>query len=332
MKKTLIALFLFALITSFGAMSAHAQEDKFNMTVFPAVQEKEVEANQRTRVQIQFKNGEKTTVTGRVKAADFIVKDKEGTPVFIENETVPPKYAAASWIKPATDFITIPPDDFVTVDLFINTPSEIKTCGNYAIVYFEPSTQGAGQTQGKTSSASSITPRIGGIVNFSVKGMQCKERIQVSNISVPTFMEYGPIQASFDILNLGDIHETPKGYAVISDQFGNYAGQSPLAEKRIFPETAKSYTVTGGQKYMIGRYKISIFAAYGGGRTITQDIYVTVFPWKIALVVLLALILILLALRYFYNSIVRREADLSARIEKENKEIERLKDELKKRD
>ena len=325
-------MFIFVLLSSFGVASLHAQEDKFNMTVFPAVQEKEVEADQRTRVQIQFKNGEKSTVTGQVKAANFIVKDKEGTPVMIEDGVVPPKYAAASWIKPASDYITIPPDDFVTVDLFITTPAEIKTCGNYAIVYFEPSTPGAGRTQGKTSSASSITPRIGGIVNFSVKGMQSKERLQITNVNTPSFLEYGPIQASFDIINLGDIHETPKGYAVISDQFGNYAGQSPLAEKRIFPEAAKSYTVSGGQKFMLGRYKVSVFAAYGGGRTISQDIYVTVFPWKIVLVILLALLLILLALRYFYHSIVRREADLSARIEKENKEIERLKEELRKRD
>lgn len=310
-----------------------AQSSTLPLSAFPAIQDKEVTPGEKTRLQVQFKNGSDIVVSGYVKTADFTIGDKQGTPILIENAQQKPKYGAASWITPLTDFISIPPHDFITVDLFITVPTEVGTCGNYAIVYFQPSPESMkAALGGSRASASSVTQKLGTLINFQVQKQACKEGAQISRFETPTLMEYGPIEASFDILNTGDLHITPKGVLITSNIVGQPTDQQILQEQRIFPESAKEYKATIGQRLMFGRYKLSLNASYGlKDQLLSKTAYVWIIPWKIITVILLAILILILLITNTYKGFAVKEHTLERSLEEEHAEIERLREELKRK-
>lgn len=330
--STLLALSTLAVGTQlFGLNTLKAQEIS-TITVFPAVQDIKVNPGERTRTQIQFRNASDEVISGQIKVADYVIGDKNGTPYLIEDQALKPKYSASSWIKPADDFIAIPKNEIVGVNMTITPPRELTSCGYYALVYFQPD---AGQLKRlggeEKSSASQVTTKIGALINFVVNNKTCIENIEISKLEGATFQEYGPISINYDLLNTGDIHLSPRGLVNLTDFLGKYVDSQTLKEQRIFPERAKEYKASIGQKWMIGKYKINVSASYGDGKTVNRSIYVWVFPWKIALAVLLSIIVITLIVKNMMNAYTRKEAALEAEVKKEREEIEELKKQIRKR-
>ncbi|MCR4330078.1 MAG: hypothetical protein NUV65_06060 [Candidatus Roizmanbacteria bacterium] len=309
-----------------------AQAKDFSITAYPAVIEKEVKPNEETRLLVQFRNNTDQFVTGSVKAANYTIKDKTGTPDIIDSADLTPKYGAASWIRPEYDALTIPPNDYVAVNLYVTVPPETSTCGNYALVYFDfdPNNQPEGAAVRNSSTA--VKAKVGSLINFSVQKTNCKESLQVLNFSTPKFMEYGPIPVTFDLLNGGDIHFTPKGTVTITNAFNKVAARETIKDQRVFPESAKSYNVSAGKHWMIGPYTVSLSGTYGtADKPFAYTTSVWVFPWRTALIIILLLAILSLVLHRYFNGITAREQDLEEEIKHERSEIEELKDMLKKK-
>lgn len=303
------------------------------LTVFPAIQDKEVTPGEKTRIQIQFRNSGEDPIPGVVGVADYVITDKTGTPRLVENGKIKPKYGAASWIKPAVGRITLPANDFVTVDLYVTVPKDISSCGHYAVVYFETEPNSVPLTiGGNRESASVITNKIGGLVNFTTSSLNCTENAQLNNFKLPQFLEHGPVTVNFDILNLSDAHITPQGVVIAQNMLGRNIDQQTLKEQRIFPEAAKSYTSKIGEKWMIGKYTFTVMASYGTqNKRLTQTVSVIIFPWKEVAIGILGLIIIILLLHKAFKNVTHKEQELRAELVREQSEIEQLKEQLKKR-
>ncbi|MBM4402693.1 MAG: hypothetical protein FJ044_05615 [Candidatus Cloacimonetes bacterium] len=303
------------------------------ITLFPAIQDIDVQPGGKTRFQIQFRNNGDAFVVGQIKVADYIISDKKGTPILSEDPKIKPKYGAASWIKSSYDEITIPPSDFVTADFYVTAPQEISSCGKYAIVYFQPSlTRLREDVDVSPKSASAVTVKVGGLINFSVKKEACQEELSITNLSLPKFVEYGPIEATFDLSNLGDIHINPQGYVVLTNVFKQVSDQKTIEEQRIFPETAKTYKTSLGNTWMFGRYKLAIEVTSGTNKPkITLAGYVWAWPWRFTLVVVLALVILFLLARKTYLGLLIKEAKLEKEVEEEKEEIEKLKEQIRKK-
>ncbi len=335
MKKNTIKLALLVQLVLLGLFvfkfSTSAQE-ALPLTAFPATQEKEVVPGQKTRAQLQFKNNSASFVTGRVRVADYVINDKDGTPTLVEDGTLKPKYGAAAWIKPNYDALTIAPNDFVTIDLFITPPPVVDTCGRYAIVYLE--TQGTNINFPGTSKASStaITTKLGALLNLRIKKSDCKEGLQISRVDSVKFMEYGPIKVSFDLFNTGDVDVRPKGIVTAANMLGRTSDQQVIKDQRIFPETVRIYESLVGKKWMFGKYKVSLVAVYGqsGGR-VEKTIEVVVFPWKVTLITVLTALVLIVLLRNYYNQTVVKEGELEKEVAQEKAEIDKLKEQLRRR-
>jgi len=83
---------------------------------------------------------------------------------------------------------------------------------------------------------------------------------------------------------------------------------------------------------MFGRYKLAIEVASGANKPkVTTVGYVWALPWRFTLVVVLALIILILLGRNLYQKTVVKEAKLEEMVEEEKEEIERLKEELRKK-
>jgi hypothetical protein len=296
------------------------------LVVYPAKQDIIVKAGELTNAQIQFRNKSDKPVFGNVKVVDFIINDKNGTPELVEKSPVP-KYGAANWITSSYDVITIPPNDFVSINLQIKVPANVTTCGKYALVYFEPNLNASGIKS--TDGGSAIAAKIGGIINLETSQANCIESATISNTEYNQFQEYGPIKVSYDIANAGNIHINPSGFIQLVNFFGEVVDQKNIKEDRIFPETIRVFNTELGTKWMAGKYKVDLKTGYGNGKLLTSTINIWVFPWRLAIVILIALIIIFFIGRELFKKFIIKEEKLEEELEKNKEEIEILKEKLR---
>jgi len=292
-KKTLFILFALVVIFYVRGVSA---VDATSITVYPTIQDIKVTSGIEIRTQINFRNGGNKTLMGNIKVADYEVIDKQGSIRLIENENMKPKYAASSWLTLLDDFIAIPKGETVPVTIVIIPPPDLTACGYYSLVYFQPSEK-------SELDYLNVSTKIGGFLNFIVDNKTCNEKISITHVDTPTFLENGPIPIAFALLNQGDIHLTPSGFISASDILKQFVDQKSIKEMKIFPEKEKEYSASVGKKWMFGRYKILINVSYGltVPKTISKIVYVWVFPWKIFILILLALIVFYLFIKHLYR-------------------------------
>jgi ribosomal protein S4 len=303
------------------------------LVVYPARQFLEVNPGEKTGVVVNFVNQSNQPLSGFIRIVDFIVRDNQGTPELIENtESAPEKYAASSWFKSEYDKLTLPANEKVTIQAQINVPQNANPGGKYVAIYFQTQAPAFAQdTATNYEAGTGITPRLASLIYIKVKG-DIKENAFVTRFQAPNFLEYGPINVETEILNRGDYHITPKGEITLTDFTGKVIDKSILKETNIFPDTVRTFTNTLGKKWLVGKYRLELAATYGEkGKTLTAFTEVWVFPWKLATIVVLSLIIVILLARHFYQTTLLKEKTLEEELEKEKEEIERLKQELKNR-
>lgn len=333
LKFTIFILVLtlnFALLT-LNLSTVQAQES-IPLQIAPARQELTLSPGKEAFVTVKIYNLSDFPTAGILKAADFEVTDREGGPRIIEDiSQASPKFSASQWITLPYDGINIAAQDRATIQVKIQAPSDAKPGGRYVAVYFEP-TGRVPQSAGSVKEAGSgIASRIASLFYIKVPGATSEKAI-VSRLFASSLLEYGPVDVESEIINRGDYHVRPRGTINLSNMFGEVEGQDKLKEQNIFPDATRTYKNTIGRKWMLGRYKISISASYGDrGQALDRFIYVWVFPWKVASALMLALIVFLLFSRKFYKKVVVQENKLEAEIEAEKKEIEKLKEQLRKK-
>lgn len=329
MKKTFINLILLSALVltpnSLFLTPTFAQQS-LPLAVYPAKQDIIIKAGVPASAQIQFRNQSDKPVFGNVRVVDFIINDKNGTPELVEKSPVP-KYGAANWITSSYDVVTIPPNDFVSINLQIKVPANVTTCGKYALVYFEPNLNASGINNNPGGSA--IAAKIGGIINLETSQANCVESATITNVEYNQFQEYGPVKVNYDIANAGNIHINPSGFIQLVNFLGEVVDQKSIKEDRIFPETIRVFNVELGTKWMAGKYKVNLKTGYGNGKLLTSTINIWVFPWRLAIVIIIALIIIFFIGRELFKKLIVKEEKLEEELDKNKQEIEILKEKLR---
>ncbi len=332
--KFIFVVFAYLFICLFVFSARTSAQTSLPLMVIPARQQLEVSPGEKTNISIDFYNKGVDPLSGFFKVADFIVVDNKGTPQLIENANqAPAKYSGAGWFTLQYDRATLPANNKVTLIANISVPADAHPGGRYVAIYFEPGSGGLNEGSKSNSQAgSSITARIASLVYIRVKG-PITEKAIISRFFTPSFLEYGPVKIDTDILNRGDYHITPQGVVSISNMFGAVVDQQPLAQENIFPDTFRTFENTLGTHLMMGHYKITLTAAYGDqGQALTAATDVWIFPWKMAAVVILTLIIIIILIRAVYKRVFVKEETLESELQKEKDEIEKLKQQLRKRE
>lgn len=303
------------------------------LQVAPARQELRVDPGDTAAVSIRFFNLSEFPVAGYIRMADFIVEGTDGTPQILENtDQVSPRFSAASWITLPFDRMAIAGNDKVEVQARIEVPADARPGGRYVAMYFEPDTSLATSINNVDEEADSeVAQRIAGLVYIRVNGPVTEKAI-ISRISAPSFLEYGPIDVEADILNRGDYHVRPQGSVTVKNMLGAQVDEERLEAINIFPDASRTYENELGRQWMFGKYTVEYTTAYGEtGQVISRSIGVWVLPWKVVLVVLLALIILIYGGRTAYRRLIIKEHILESELKKEKEEIEHLKEELNKK-
>lgn len=298
------------------------------LTVIPSRQELLVDPGEKTAITIKFLNQGETPVSGLLKAVDFIVENKEGTPTFIEETPtvtgvtqISPRFSAASWVTLPYDRITIAPKDKVVIQAKITVPNDAQAGGRYLAVYFEPGGIPGKAGGGEKEAAIPVAIRIAGLVYLRVSG-PIEESARLVQFTAPKFLEYGPISVTTEILNLGNYHIRPKGTITLTSIFGKNVDRVVLNEENIFPDASRIFENKLGEKWMFGKYKLELAASYGEtGKVLTATLFTWVFPWKIISAVILAVIITILIVALLYHRFKKREEKLEEKVEELEKQI-----------
>lgn len=331
-KRNIIFITVIVFITiislGFGQVSA---QSSIPLVVMPARNQIEVEPGEKTAITISFYNQSDDPVSGFFKIADFIVEDSQGTPKFIENSIdAPVKYSASRWLTLPYDRATLPAHDKVAIQTDIIVPADAHAGGRYVAVFFQQGNT-LPRPSGTEEKGSGTNLRIASLIYIKVKG-PITEKALISRFFAPSFFEYGPIKVTTDVLNLGDYHVAPRVSLTLSNVFGGFVDQRLLKVQNIFPETSRNYETELGAKWMIGKYKVNLTGSYGEtGQALSAAAYVWVFPWRVALAVVLTIIIMVLIANNLYKNFIVKETDLEEELKKEHEEIEKLKSQLRKR-
>lgn len=335
MKKTaLIITILSILLIGFIAVKNIKAQQVLPLTVIPPKQDVLINPGESFTTSVKFLNQGDEPVTGALTVADFIVTDNKGTPVFLDGPqvvgttTIPAKYSAAKWINIPNDSIVIGAKSNGSVPITIKVPKDAAPGGRYAAILFQPSgnlTLGS-PTDGQETP---VAIRLASLVYIRVAG-PIAESATVKSFTADSFLEYGPVGITTEILNNGDYHITPKGTITLKNMLGGVVAKSDLETKNIFPGTSRSYTNELGSKFMFGKFTANISATYGDlGQTLSSTIVLWILPWKLMLAILLGIIIIVLVVLVWYKKVVKKEAKLVEELKEEKTELEALKEELK---
>lgn len=282
-KKTLIVG-----ITSLAVLSiigvASAQEATRTVTlVYPSLEHK-LDPGEHAEGITKIINDSSTALTFNLNVQDFVVTDTIGTPNILPPGTLNDKYSAAAWIGVTPNKFTLQPGEKQTLNYYIQVPKDARPGGHYAAIVYTPEVK-----NGATGTGSTVNSQLGSIFYITING-PIHEQTVVSKFFANPFQEYGPVNILTQLKNLGDLHVAPQGAITVTGLFFNKTQNLPT--HNIFPQAARDFSNTFGQTLMIGRYKATLLASYGTNNNLplTATLYFWVFPWRITLVIVLALI------------------------------------------
>ncbi|MGA2911654.1 MAG: hypothetical protein ABSE17_03405 [Candidatus Levyibacteriota bacterium] len=274
------------------AQPALAQETTRTVTIsYPTIAQK-LDAGGQAEGITKVTNRSDTTLTFKLGVQDFIVTDTIGTPEFLPPGTLNDKYSAAAWIGATPDTFTLKPGDSQTINYYIQVPQNARPGGHYAALVYSPVVD-----KTVSGSGSTINSQLGSLFYITING-PIHEQALVSKFFANPFQEYGPVNVLTQLKNLGDLHITPQGTITVTGLFFNQTQNLPT--HNIFPEAARDFSNTFGQSLMIGPYKAVLLASYGTNNNLPLMATVSfwVFPWRITLVIVLAIVALILGALY----------------------------------
>ncbi len=295
MKNWLIGLLVvLVLIGSILVQRGNAQEAIRTFTIVPPTVAHTLDAGRNAEGTMKVINDSSTTLSFTATINDFVVNDNNGTPSLLAPNILSKKFGASSWIAVYPQNFTIPPHEKQLLNYYVQVPPNARPGGHYAAVVFTPS-----NSIGVNGTGASVETKAGSLFYISVNGLVNEYSI-VSKFFANRFQEYGPVKIETSIKNRGDLHIKPIGTITITDLLGIKIETQNLAERNIFPDTTRDYNNQFGQKIMIGRFKASLLASYGvkDNLPLMSTVYFWVFPWKLAVIITLAIIAMILGLMY----------------------------------
>lgn len=288
------AALLVAASVIFLVQQTQAQEVLRNFTVTPPTEEITIDPGGYKEGVIKIINDGPETQTLGVGTQDFVVSDTNGTPNLIPPNTLSKKYSATAWLGIDPSIITVKPGQRKELHYYLQVPPDARPGGHYAAVIYTPT-----KTIGVQGTGTAVQTQIGTLFLITVKG-PIHEQANVSKFSTRGFFEYGPITINTQIKNMGDLHIKPAAYITVYNMFGKASYTIALDSHNIFPEAARDFSNTFGRKLMFGQYKAQLVGSYGLNNNLPLTAMVTfwVFPWKIAVLVILVIVAAVLAMLY----------------------------------
>jgi len=266
------------------------------ITITPPTLSFTVKPGDKSEGKLGIMNDSNEDILFSVIAYDMIVQDEHGTPEILPPGTINTnKYSASSWIGVDAPELLVKAHSRGDIGYFMQVPADAGAGGHYAAVLYRPK-----RIETANGSGAAINTQLATLVYFDVAGA-IKENATVKSFKAPGFSEYGPVKMDAEITNNGDTHIKPIGTFKVKNMLGKVIATKEISEGNIFPGgISRIYEQAVGKKWMLGRYEATFMATYGRANNLplVATVAFWVFPWKIALLVLVLIVAAVLGVMY----------------------------------
>jgi hypothetical protein len=225
-----------------------------------------------------------------ITVEDFVVNDDLGTPTIISSTKEDNRWAASNWIQVSPSSVKLKGGETKSLVLTVMPPANALPGGHYAMVLHSPDNQ----VSLLNATGASIQTKVGTLIYITIPG-KIRQDAVVKDFTAPKFSEFGPIDFKSTIQNLSDIHIKPAGNIAITNMFGLKTAYIQYNDKNInvFPGKIREFESRLNKKWLFGRYKAELNAAYGtAGGVATAAIFFWVIPWRLLILVATAIVII----------------------------------------
>lgn len=322
LKLTALLLLLttgYCLITS----SVKAQE---GLSAIPPRLEVTVKPDGVVSQTIKVRNESKVEKNIVITIEDFVVNDDLGTPTIVSSTKEDNRWAASNWIQVSPSSVKLKGGETRSLILTIMPPKNALPGGHYAMIIHSPDSQ----VSILNSTGATIQTKVGTLVYITIPGA-IRQNATVQNFSAPKFSEFGPIDFKTTIQNLSDVHIRPAGNIAITNMLGFRTTNVQFNSQgtNIFPGKSREFESQLAKKWLFGRYKAELNAAYGtAGGIATAVIFFWVIPWRFLILVGTAIIIITIIVLSLKNKTGGKK-ETTEKVDELEKELETLKKKYK---
>lgn len=317
MKLRQIAACAFALVAScFLASRANA------LMVSPPVVDYEMDPGKSQTGKILISNDSNETYTYIVSTQRFKAGGENGDPDILPENEDNAVNDLKDWITfSGEQTVTLDPGQFREFTYEIQVPQNAEPGGHYAVAFFSHYSNVEGE------SGVGLGAKLGVLFLVNVSGNTTEGANLESFAMRNTFISHLPAEMSIRIRNTGTNYFRPKGNVTIRNIFGMESAKIPANTNKnaVLPNSIRrldtwwvkdQYSVkdegfVSGLKnewnnFGFGYYTATAYVTYGTKDTRFDPISVHfwVFPWRISLLVVVALIALFMLIKLYNRSII----------------------------
>lgn len=285
----LLALFGIIAISSLYTLSSWAQIQFTgqSLEVSPPSQDIEGDPGQTITIKAKVRNRNNATNTINVRLEDFTAQGEEGQVALIDKGP----YSVTSWATIEPETFTLGPGESQEVTATVEIP-EKAAGGRYGSFVF-----GLGGEGDEAGSAAQVAQEVASLFLLRISG-PVNERLRLVEFKAPGFSEYGPVPFDMKFTNEGNVHVKTFGLINVQNMFGQKVADVVVSGTNIFPSATRIIHPELDKKILFGPHTATAIMYYGAGNeTLTATTSFTVFPLKLAVVVILVIVFLVLIRR-----------------------------------
>jgi hypothetical protein len=306
-------LSLFIAIVSPLAIVAHAADNAQGIQVSPALVELNVKRGETYTINLRAMNVTDGELLYGISIEDFVAAGETGAPRIVEDSNLPDTASVKTWVSSESEF-TLGARKEKNVDVLVTVPSNAEVGGHYGVIRF------SGSTPNIDTTGVGVTASTGVLLLIRVDGTITEKANLASFFTAnndgkqSSFFESGPINFAVRVQNTGNVHVKPTGNVEVKDMFGNVVGNvavnNTTPPSNVLPSSIRRFDVKLDTSWMFGMYTADLALGYGTtGQAITNTITFWVIPWKLIMIVLLAIAVVVFILKRMikgYNKKIER--------------------------
>jgi hypothetical protein len=298
MKPLMIGLLFlcgFFLMASGGVAKAYTienyQENVENRFVISPVNlELTLSPGETTKQKITIVNRLGKTADFEISEEDFIgSNDPEKVTEFLGDASAGVT-SAKDWVVSDVENIALNHGDRLNFDLMITAPDNAAAGSHYVAIFASTN----GEDQGSASGKVKLVSRVGTLILINVPGNNVEQGSITEFSTNKKYFREGPVEFSTIFKNSGNVYEKVKGEIAVKNILGAEVAHIPLKDFTVLSDSSRKQAVRWEQRWLLGRYsaEVNVFYGLGGNLKDTKQVVFWAFPWHIALLILLVLIVI----------------------------------------
>jgi hypothetical protein len=288
LSRLSITLAAASLAVSVLPLSAQAATSQ-SFQISPPTANYAADPGHQTEGTIKVTNLTDNPISLKVGKQNFVAKGEEGE---IElTDSADPLYSLAPWFNLIEPTVEVAPRATQSVHYLVQVPTGAEPGGRYGSIVFSSTPpklpSGVSGATVQQNLAAIVFERINGAANENLSVLSFK--------AAQSFYEYGPVQIDTRLKNSGNVHEKATGTITIKNMLGITVAKIPLDEHFVIPNAVRHlkniWPDPGKHPFLFGSYTAQLSATYSG-KSLTATTSFLVLPWRVMLLILIALIII----------------------------------------